>query len=217
MHISQLPFTIGRVSSQYSSEYVTLLFEPVLSILESHPEGIKEYDLMKELGEVDFPFLDDNGGLGDLELFRSHFFLFHVLYRLRDKLLEEKRYVLTIFCLEIKLHPYSEWALYPEEQSDALAEADPVREYYLDLENMEKVGEEDVKKMIQDFFGKLEAYYRSDEDLAVLGLPPGASMNEVRKKYRSLAFTHHPDHGGDEGEFRRIHEAMTRLEQIFNG
>ena len=204
----------------YSEESVTLLYEPILSILEAHPEGLSEYRLMQELSGADIPFLGNGERQGDLELFRSHFFLFHVLYRLRDRLIEEERYVLSIFCLEIKLQPCDgagERAA-PETTGEELpVESDPVRSYYLDLENMREVEEEDVRAMIDDFFRRLEAYYRVESDLAVLGLPPEATMEEIRRKYRSLAFEHHPDRGGDAEEFRRIEEAMSRIHTVYGG
>jgi len=216
------------VDFSYSDDSAALLYEPILSILEAHPDGLSEYQLMRELSEADIPFLRDGERLGDLELFRSHFFLFHVLYRLRDRLIEEGRYLLSIFCLEIKLHPYEESVdsgrsgsrkARADQPTDAElpAEEDPVRSYYLDLENMREVEEEDVRRMIDDFFRRLEAYYRVEKDLAVLGLPPEATMGEIRRKYRSLAFEHHPDRGGDADEFRRIEEAMSRIHSVYGG
>jgi hypothetical protein len=44
---------------------------------------------------------------------------------------------------------------------------------------------------------------------AVLGLPATASESEVRRAYRERVKEAHPDHGGDEDEFRRIREAYT--------
>lgn len=201
------------VDYEYSENAIKTLFDPILRILEAHPGGITEYELMKKLSESNLPFPGEKTRPSDLELFRSHFLLFHVLYRLRDHLLSERRYLLSIFCLEIKLYPYEETGDQRVEAT-APAEAEPMRDYYLDLENMEKVGEEDVKRMLKDFFRRLEAHYRREEDLAVLGLPPGTELKTVKKRYRSLAFEHHPDRGGDEKEFRRIGEAMERLEQL---
>jgi DnaJ-class molecular chaperone len=41
----------------------------------------------------------------------------------------------------------------------------------------------------------------------VLGLPPGASPEEIKKAYKTLAKKHHPDKGGDPEEFKRINKA----------
>lgn len=42
---------------------------------------------------------------------------------------------------------------------------------------------------------------------AVLGLPPDAGLEQVKKRYRELAKKHHPDHRGDEGQFVRVQKA----------
>ena len=41
----------------------------------------------------------------------------------------------------------------------------------------------------------------------VLGLPPGAPPDEIKKAYKALARKHHPDKGGDPEEFKRISKA----------
>lgn len=38
----------------------------------------------------------------------------------------------------------------------------------------------------------------------VLGVPVTASEGEIKRAYRRAARAHHPDHGGDAGEFRRV-------------
>lgn len=199
-------FTLLCMHDLFSGNRAALLFDPIMNILEEHPEGIREYDLLLKLEEQD---LLPDGRDGDLELFRSHFFLFHVLYRLQARLREEERYNLSIFCLDIRLEPFSE-AEVPE---DLPAEHDPVAAYYLDLSNLEGVTEEDVRRMIGNFFSRLEAYYKSDEDLAVLGLPPDAAPEEIRRRYRTLAFEYHPDTGGNEEDFRTLRAAAERLKK----
>lgn len=47
----------------------------------------------------------------------------------------------------------------------------------------------------------------------VLGIPAGASDEQVRHAYRRLARTDHPDAGGDAARFRRITEAYDVLSQ----
>ncbi len=198
------------MESLFTEDRVELLFSPILGILETRSEGLREYDLIQALGEEGF--LPDSRD-GDLELFRSHFFLFHVLYRLRDRLREEKRYNLEIFCLDIRLEPFIEAGDSGKagDSGNLPAEHDPVASYYLDLDNMEGVGEEDVRRMITGFFGRLEAYYRRDEDLTLLGLPVEATPEDIRRRYRMLAFEYHPDTGGDEDTFLALRDAAERL------
>ena len=44
-----------------------------------------------------------------------------------------------------------------------------------------------------------------------LGLKRGASADEIKKAYRSMAMKHHPDRGGDEKKFKEVEEAYRIL------
>lgn len=46
-----------------------------------------------------------------------------------------------------------------------------------------------------------------------LGIAKTASPDEIKKAYRKLAMTHHPDRGGDEITFRNINEAYNILKE----
>lgn len=41
----------------------------------------------------------------------------------------------------------------------------------------------------------------------VLGLPPGASQDQIKSAYRKLAMKHHPDKGGDAATFNNLTKA----------
>ena len=45
----------------------------------------------------------------------------------------------------------------------------------------------------------------------VLGVPKSASADQIKKSYRKLSLTHHPDRGGDEEEFKKVSEAYQIL------
>ncbi|QLD88528.1 J domain-containing protein [Natronomonas salina] len=53
----------------------------------------------------------------------------------------------------------------------------------------------------------------SESAYATLGLPSGASDAAVRRAYRERVKEVHPDHGGDEAEFRRVREAYDTARQ----
>ncbi|MBV0923269.1 J domain-containing protein [Halomicroarcula limicola] len=48
---------------------------------------------------------------------------------------------------------------------------------------------------------------------AELGLRQGATVDEVKSAYRDRVKEVHPDHGGDEDEFKRVREAYTMAKQ----
>jgi hypothetical protein len=48
---------------------------------------------------------------------------------------------------------------------------------------------------------------------AVLGLPAGADTEAVQRAYRQRVKEVHPDHGGDEAEFKRVREAYDTAKQ----
>jgi len=52
---------------------------------------------------------------------------------------------------------------------------------------------------------KTPDYYKT------LGVPRNAEASEIKKAYRKLARTHHPDAGGDEAKFKEINEAYEVL------
>lgn len=45
----------------------------------------------------------------------------------------------------------------------------------------------------------------------VLGVPKGASADEIKKAFRKAATQHHPDRGGDEAKFKEVNEAYEVL------
>jgi len=47
--------------------------------------------------------------------------------------------------------------------------------------------------------------------LSVLGLPPNATSQQIKRRYRALAKKHHPDRGGDQRQMQRIIAAYELL------
>ncbi len=47
--------------------------------------------------------------------------------------------------------------------------------------------------------------------LAVLGLPPNATRQQIKRRYRALAKRNHPDRGGDQRQMQRIIAAYELL------
>lgn len=179
----------------------------VFARLTEAPTGWAEHSLLKALRRDGAPLPD--GPLSDpLVLFQCHFLLFHALYRLRDRLRQEGRAELVFGPLAIALEPYGAG-------TEALAGEDPLRRYYLDLENLLSTSAEDVEALLDGFWRHYGAFDGRDEALAVLGLEADADWPAVRARYKRLAMRHHPDRGGDGETLQAIHEAMSTLRACY--
>lgn len=187
------------------------LYEPIVEVLERAPEGLTEHELLHALTEQGFLGFDPALLGEELLLFQTHFFLFHVLYRLRDVLREQQRYELAIFCLEIRLWPCRSL----NAQSEELVEADPLREYYLNLRNLQETDAVEVRRMLEGFYSRLEAYEQRLTAYQTLGLNEGAGLAAVRRRYKSLVKKYHPDHGGDREKFQEVKQAMQILNYLY--
>src|SRR3989442_4668855 len=57
------------------------------------------------------------------------------------------------------------------------------------------------------------ALLERQQALTVLGLPPTATPQQIKRRYRALAKRYHPDRGGDQQQMKRIiaaYEYLTR-------
>lgn len=177
--------------------------------LEKNPEGIGEYDLLQNLKSHGyFDFLSSPAS--PHELFHAHFFLFHSLYLLRDIFLDKKLYILNIHTLKIQLQPYHV-GIKSIESENNLQEADKLRAYYLDLNNLEKMSEDDVYDMLTAFWNKINRYDNREAALAELGLTDPVDDKVIKQEYRRLAMQHHPDRGGDSEKLQKINDAVALL------
>lgn len=146
------------------------------------------------------------GSLSDaLVLFRRHFLLFHLLYRLRDRLFREGQADIEIHCLKIILVPWR------KEEGSLPGRPDSLRDYYLDLTRLEETSRLEVEEMIAGFWRMYGGYDHIPRSLEILGLSEPVSPGEVKRRYRELALSCHPDRGGCAEDFRRISEAARHL------
>lgn len=98
----------------------TVFARILLEILQLHPEGLGEYALLQRL-RSDARVAFDHERLDDPhDLFRTHFLLFHHLYRLGDQLRDNQRGDLEIHALNIRWHPAG------GSTAQALAQPDPL-------------------------------------------------------------------------------------------
>lgn len=181
--------------------------DQLYEILDQHRTGIGEYQLIQELKRREVvPFVGSD--LRDeLILFRIHFLLFHLLYRLQDHLREGEKEDLEIHCLSIRLQPHRRGP-----QGSFLPQPhDPLRAYYRELDRLETTQRQDIQQMLADFWRHFQQREGRGEALAQLGLEEPASRDAIKRAFRDQAKRHHPDRGGDPVHFRRIAAAAKTL------
>ncbi|WP_440997618.1 DNA-J related domain-containing protein [Arhodomonas sp. SL1] len=172
---------------------------------EAAPAALSEFELIRVLqARSDVPEIDGASLSTPLGLYRTHFLLFHTLYRLAERLAAGGE-ALEIHCLRIRLLPAS-----PQGTSRP-AMPDPLREFYAEHVNLEEVDELQVQRLLGSFWGRFAAGEERGHALAVLGLEDPVDDAEIKRAYRRLAMRHHPDRGGDGERLREIHHAVRVL------
>ena len=179
-------------------------------ILESCPEGIAEHALIKRLAQ-DFPasIFAVPGTLSDpLQLFRTHFLLFHMLYRLSDALKPDGAQ-LHISAMRIAIVPVGV-------SLPGVALSDPLRNYYLDWPQWAATNAADVEQLLTRFWSRQPAAADDvNRALALFELEAPADYAQVKQRYRALMSVHHPDRGGDTALVQRINEAFLMLKRYY--
>ncbi len=180
------------------------LQQQIEDLLRSHPEGITEHKLIKLLRSGNQDILP-HGQLHDpLALFQIHFIVFHALYQLRDQLWQQQQGQLEIAPLIIQLQPY-------RTGQQAISQNDPLRAYYLDLDNLETTRERDVDELLSAFWRKLGSGDGRKTALEELGLCDPVDDETIKQTWRQLVMQHHPDRGGDKTKLQLINAAMDWL------
>ncbi len=192
-----------------SSSQLLNLQQRLLDILRQQPTGLGEYELLKQLQKEQHIGFPRTSLTNNLALFRMHFLLFHLLYRLRDQLWEEHSGYLHITPLQIQLQLY-------QSGSAALCGHDALRDYYLDITPLYETTEDEVKERLQWFWKKFAAGEERQQALQTLALSEPVDYAAIKRRYRELAAQHHPDRGGDTAEFQAINHAMGVLERYYS-
>lgn len=177
-------------------------------------EGTSEYELIRVLQAPPLAFFSEQAMRDPLLLFQTHFALYNALYQLRDDWLANQQGLLEITGTRIHLHDY-------EPQAPGLTSADPLREYYLNWNNFDKTGKQDVEAMLDAFWTRMatgpSADYASPEKVsrARATLDIGDDLNLTRelikRQYRKRLHECHPDKGGRAEDTRQIVSAYMLL------
>lgn len=183
------------------------LLATIERIIRAHPDGLSEHALITRLREARVePFVGSNLR-APLSLFRTHFLLFHCLYRLRDACLEQSEW-LRIDCLDIGLEANPDQLPHNEPQgTHNPAINDPLRNYYLDLTRLDTTDAAAVEALLGAFWQQMNRNERRSHALAILGLEDPVDDSTIQARYRSLVQRHHPDRGGDAARIQTFNEA----------
>lgn len=188
----------------FQTSLLELCQNEIFSLLQQHPAGFKEYDLLLKLQKREiFPFslfeYSDS-----LQMFQAHFLLFHLLYRFREKLVQAEEYDLNIHCLDIRL-------IRKSKENQIPVEYDGVVSYYLNPKHGLDTDRSDVDNMVRDFWKLYTKVDKKEEALTLLEIQEPFTIDKVKKRFRELARIHHPDRGGDPRMFCKIVEAVDLL------
>lgn len=88
----------------------------------------------------------------------------------------------------------------------------PPRSFAYILWNVLRLG---MKALWENRANPARAAFERQQALRVLGLPPNATPQQIKRRYRALAKRHHPDRGGDQKEMQRIIAAYECLKKDF--
>jgi hypothetical protein len=184
--------------------YDNAFIASVETLLDEHPAGIKEHDLLCRLDETGaFNALNADAG-SSLLLFQKHFLLFHVLYSIHHQRVADKSGALQISPLLIRQLDYVD-------AETQMGEVDRLSEYYLDLENLLSATVDNVNELLDAFWVRFLKNEKRGDALGLLGLSDPVTDGEIVKRYRKLASVHHPDKGGDKDKIQAINEAYALL------
>ncbi|PTS84360.1 molecular chaperone DnaJ [Pseudomonas sp. HMWF032] len=185
--------------------------EQLHELLRTAPGGLGEYQLIQLLKARQCTHIPNQPLTDKLVLFRTHFLLFNALYRLRDQLLASQSGYLQISALKIQLLPY-------QPGSCELSEHDPLRDYYLNLSQLNDTDEQDVANLLLSFWTRMHG---SEEKQAALelfeleGREQTLNLATIKHRYRQLVSQHHPDRGGSTARLQSINKAMEILERYY--
>jgi hypothetical protein len=90
------------------------------------------------------------------------------------------------------------------------------------LDTLLSMNRQGVKQVIEEYF--YHVFYRKYKESGIaldaiydpalfsaLGLPPGASFDAVKSRFREMAQKYHPDHGGDQEKMIELLETYHKL------
>lgn len=176
----------------------------ILKILAKQDTPIKEYHLIQMIKQHPFVALFETSE-NELQLFRQHFVTMNSLYQLQA-LLFPKKYKINITPLAIQLVLFNH-----DISANSLQLNDPLKDYYLDWQNLYETDGSDVQQLLHSFWERFSNINQREYLLNQLGLQVNATPSQIKKRYFELARRYHPDHGGNAIKFQHISKVYQQL------
>lgn len=179
-------------------------------------DKLSEFELLQQLKQPPWQIFPKDTFSDSLALFQYHFVLFHCLYRLQARWLEDREGYLKISALHIQKMHLDEVNLEDEAETK-------IREYYLNWQNFQDTRQEDVEQLLDSFwekFGSVKSWQapaQQDVELAFqhFELASNSNWKAVKKAYLKSQSKHHPDKGGDAEKAKRNSQYFDVLKRHF--
>jgi len=172
-------------------------------------------------------------------LYRCHFLLFHLLYRLQEEFYAEGKYLFIHFMrIFLTDYPAPGMCRWYEEHTGTFCKAVcrgqetycdfhlskrenyaldelSAKYFYLDTENFFRINEKNAEAFMTGTWEIFTHYKEYEKNLRILGICGTPDREGVKKKFRELAKKHHPDRGAASYEkFNEINNAYRFLLRV---
>ena len=197
------------------------LSQDIERYLLSNPKS-REFEIVQHLQSIGR--IPKNALQQPLSLFRCHFLIFNALYRLQHASHTHQKYQIDISAMMIEVSPYPVLNAALSEFSNTAHNQDintysPLALFYTDIQQLNQTQEQDVTKLLSDFWQQLRSPHQMQEAFNTLEIPiqshTSIDFKYIKKQYRRLIMKHHPDRGGSANKMIAIRQAMLCLEQYY--
>lgn len=184
--------------------------------------------------------LDNTHELLPIELYRYHFALFYMMYKLQDHYYKEDRYLHVHFMRSfLSNYPSAGHCREYDEQKGLFCNAPTapdssycefhnktielnkiesisIKYFYYSEDNFYKLNETDAEAFLNGTWELLYNYDEFKKAVTLLGLPENCTMEMVKTNYRKLAKENHPDLNSTtvNEDFIKINDAYTVLKRL---
>jgi len=201
---------INKDEQQSHLQFNDVLIDAIGTLQHELTEGISEYALISLLQAEPFHLFDE-GCLSDSNtLFKTHFILFHCLYRLQQQYMASGVGFLEVHTLCIKLCVFDD-----NKAQRGLSKEDSLATYYLDWSNY-KTTDKEIDDLLASFWERFISGNQygdriiSEEEITTakqrLKIPIDADMDKamLKKQYRKALQQSHPDKGGSKDDAQAV-------------